>query len=125
MRRIFIFIILFFSGILTGIFLEKNYYSFLDYPDVPMIIRNSQAEPVNGFVPDNKTALKIAKSVWLNIYGSRKLLGYKYRTRLINDSYWVIEGSKITDRFFGKNGGGPYIIINKLNGTILGIAYTG
>jgi hypothetical protein len=112
-------------GMLFGIFLIKNYSEYIDHPGISILFRvNSGIVPDNGFVPDKKTALKIAKAVWLPIYGRRKFLWTKYQVKLVNN-VWYIEGLNMIYLLFGVSGGGPFIKIDKNTGTILDVSHTG
>jgi hypothetical protein len=51
-------------------------------------------KPKEGFVPDAKTAIKIAVAVWEPIYGENKIANEKpYRARLLTNAVWKVEGS--------------------------------
>lgn len=55
-------------------------------------------KPKNGFVPDAKTAIKIAVAVWEPIYGADKIAGEKpYHARLNTNGVWLVEGSLPAD----------------------------
>jgi hypothetical protein len=50
-------------------------------------------KPKDGYVPDAKTAIKIAVAVWEPIYGVDKIAEEKpYRARLDTNGVWVVEG---------------------------------
>lgn len=50
-------------------------------------------KPKDGFVPDSKTAVRIAVAVWEPIYGEGNIAEQKpYRARLA-DGVWTVEGS--------------------------------
>src|SRR5262249_47337930 len=52
------------------------------------------AKPPAGFVPDAKTAIKIAAAVWEPIYGEKEIAREKpYTARLQTNGIWVVEGS--------------------------------
>jgi hypothetical protein len=52
------------------------------------------AKPEGGFVPDAKTAIKIAVAVWEPIYGEKETAREKpYRAHLGTNGVWVVEGS--------------------------------
>jgi hypothetical protein len=117
--------ILFFIGIFTGYIFEWNYEkqeTTYDNDSIwPMLSHIDKGDiPDEGFVPDIRTAIKIAKAVWLPIYGKRALMWRRYKIRLIDDSVWVIEGGNT----LGMNGGGPFIRIDKYRGTILEVTHT-
>ena len=49
--------------------------------------------PVNGRVPDEETAIRIAEAVWLPIYGNDIYNSKPFHAKLISDSIWVVEGT--------------------------------
>lgn len=119
---IFIFLFSFTGGIVS-----KYYYDvFMYYHDVRVIgyKDNGLLEQIY-VVPDERTALKIAKAVWLPIYGGKNLLGYSYKIELIEGKFWIIIGVKKINRYFGSQGGGPYIHIERETGTILQVGHGG
>jgi hypothetical protein len=71
-------------------------------------------------VPNKETALKIAKAIWVPIYGTWDVLFRVYNVQLTNNNIWIIEGGS----FFPISGGGPYIQIDKKTGTILEVSHT-
>jgi hypothetical protein len=112
-------------GLLIGIFFERNNNEFIEHPGISILFRvNTGIIPEGGFVPDKKTALKIAKAVWLPIYGKKKLIWNRYQVKL-KDDIWYIESVNILHIFFGISGGGPFIKINKITGEILDVSHTG
>src|SRR5690242_13145116 len=51
-------------------------------------------KPAQGFVPDAKTAIKIAVAVWEPIYGEKQIAKEKpYRAKLLTNAVWKVEGS--------------------------------
>jgi hypothetical protein len=124
---VFISIGIFFAGAFSGYIFEWNYEKkeITYYYDGiwPMLMPTHIDKgymPDEGFVPDVKTAIKIAKAVWVPIYGEKNLLWRRYAIRLVDDSVWVIEGGNT----LGMNGGGPFIRIDKWKGTILEVTHT-
>jgi hypothetical protein len=121
---LFIFCIGVFLGIQIGLFYEwnKNDYYSTDRPWPLLAAEDTGYIPEKGYVPDEKTAIKIAKIVWEPIFGKKYLIWnkYKYRIELIDDATWVIEGVNQ----LGRLGGGPCIKIDKQRGTILEVSYT-
>ena len=68
------------------------------------------------YVPDEKTAIKIALAVWHPIYGDKLINKYKpYHAELKKDSVWSIWGSLPR----GTYGGTPEMLIQKSDGKIL------
>ncbi|MFA5252646.1 MAG: YbbC/YhhH family protein [Phycisphaerae bacterium] len=50
-------------------------------------------KPKEGYVPDEKTAIRIAVAVWMPIYGEKEIEEEKpYRARL-DKGVWTVEGS--------------------------------
>ena len=62
-----------------------------------MIIAESKHnyKPKEGYVPDEKTAIRIAVAVWIPIYGEKNIEGEKpYHAKLQKDKgIWTVEGS--------------------------------
>lgn len=57
-------------------------------------IRKHSFKPKDGFVPDEKTAIKIAVAVWEPIYGIDKIAREKpYHAKLDTNGVWTVEGS--------------------------------
>lgn len=75
------------------------------------------------YIDTKEKAFKLAKQIWTEEYGYFSMMFMVFDYRLVDDKYWIIEGSNIFDRLFKVNGGGPYIIIEK-NGCIHNINYT-
>jgi len=64
--------------------------------------------PKNGYVPDDKTAIKIAEAIWLPIFGN-EIYNYKpYKAELIGGKIWKVYGTVHTDK-----GGSPFAEIQK------------
>ena len=72
-----------------------------------------------GFVPDAETAKKIAKAVWLPIYGPSVLNERPYNAKVVGDSIWIVQGVLESD----KEGGTAYIEISIKSGTILKVEH--
>jgi hypothetical protein len=76
-------------------------------------------KPKHGYVPDARTAIKIAVAVWEAIYGEEKIAGEKpYRARLTN-GVWTVEGSLPA----GSVGGVAIAEIAKNDGKILRVIH--
>jgi hypothetical protein len=80
--------------------------------------------PPDGFVPDKKTAIRIAKTVWLPIYGKKVLFQKPYKAILIDEKIWVVEGSLIIPIIPIIAGGTAHIEIDKDTGKILKVIHT-
>lgn len=71
-------------------------------------------KPVQGFVPNEITAIKVAEAIWLPIYGS-EIYNYKpFKAKLINKKIWRVEGTVHTEF-----GGSPIAEIQKSDCRIL------
>jgi len=70
--------------------------------------------PINGFVPNKETAIKIALAVWLPIYGN-VIYREKPYTAELKGEVWVVEGSLKK----GEVGGVALIVIQKKDGKII------
>lgn len=60
---------------------------------VETIRENGSVIPVDGRVPNEETAMRIAEAVWLPIYGSLIYGSRPFKARLVDDSIWVVEGT--------------------------------
>jgi hypothetical protein len=73
-----------------------------------------------NYVPDEKTAIKIAEAILIPIYGNEVLEKKPFTARLINNKIWHVEGSINLDEL----GGVPIIEIQKSDCKILKITHT-
>ncbi|MHB8519951.1 MAG: YbbC/YhhH family protein [Limisphaerales bacterium] len=83
------------------------------------------AKPKEGFVPDAKTAIKIAVAVWDPIYGRKEIAREKpYRAHLDTNGVWIVEGS-LPNGWFGSPvlGGVAIAEIAKSDGRILRVSH--
>jgi len=74
--------------------------------------------PKEGFVPNAKTAIKIAEAVWIPIYG-KNIYREKPYTVSIKNGVWYVEGSLPR----GSKGGVAFIMIQKTDGKILKVIH--
>jgi hypothetical protein len=74
--------------------------------------------PSEGFVPDEETAISIAKAVWVPIYGDRVLEKSPFYADLV-DGVWHVRGSLPE----GYIGGVPMAKIEKKTGKVLGVIH--
>jgi len=126
MKKIIILFIIFLFGFLGGI-VSKYYYDIFTYYNDTRIFGskdNGLLDEIN-VIPDEKTALKIAKAVWLPIYGGKSLFMYSYKIELVEENIWGIKGVNRIYRFIGANYGGPYIFIDRKTGAILQVGHGG
>ena len=75
--------------------------------------------PPNGFVPDEKTAIEIAKAVWSPIYGEDKIKKEKPFHATLSDNVWTVKGSLPK----GLKGGVAVIEISKDDGKIIYVSH--
>jgi hypothetical protein len=81
-------------------------------------------QPKDGFVPDARTATKIAVAVWEPIYGEAKIAGEKpYKARLDTNGVWTVEGSLPTSVLGNVKGGVASAEIAKSDGRILRVSH--
>ena len=81
------------------------------------ILKQKTFVPENGFVPDEKTAIKIAEAIWYPIYGDEIYDEKPFKAEL-KDSVWVVRGTLNFDV-----GGVAYIEIQKSDCKILKVAH--
>ena len=78
-------------------------------------------KPEKGIVPDEKTAIKIAESISLPIFGEN-IKDYKpFHAELLNDSIWHVYGVPKKSSFMVQLGGAPEFEILKKDGRILNV----
>jgi len=71
---------------------------------------------VDGYVPDEVTAIKIAEAVWLPIYG-KEIYDYQpFKAIIVKDSIWEVSGT-----IHSSLGGSPFAYIKKKDGKILDV----
>ena len=121
-----IFGLVFFIGFGIGVVCKDYFGYYRGVFDVRMSLHQDTTyfEQIDA-VPDKNTALKIAKALWLPVYGKKNLLGYSYKIVLFNDNVWVVSGFIRIYMAQGVNHGGPFIVIDKKSGTILNMGHTG
>ncbi len=77
-------------------------------------------KPKDGYVPDAKTAIKIAVAVWEPIYGEKRIAGEKpYHAQLDTNGIWTVVGS-MPER---TPGGVAVIEVAKDDGRILRVSH--
>jgi hypothetical protein len=79
--------------------------------------------PVNGFVPDSATAVKIAEAVLVPIYsGSVVAKERPFRAKLVGE-VWIVEGTLQCKWAARCSGGVAVVEINKKDGRILRVSH--
>lgn len=82
-------------------------------------IKDKYDYTVDGYVPDEKTATKVAEAILLPIYGESVLQQRPYIAELQGDTVWVIEGTLAP----GYDGGTAHIEIRKKDCTVLKLTH--
>ena len=75
--------------------------------------------PPEGFVPDEKTAIRIAVAVWSPIYGEEKIQTEKPFVGTLKNGVWMVHGSLPK----GRVGGVAIAEISKSDGRILRVSH--
>ena len=75
--------------------------------------------PSKGFVPDEKTAIRIAEAVWSPIYGEDKIQNEKPFVASLKGEVWTVQGSLPK----GWVGGVAIAEISKSDGRILRVSH--
>lgn len=88
----------------------------------------------NNYVPNSKTAIKIAEAVWLPIFGENIYNKMPFVVELIDSSIWHVHGTLPYSRIIVNEngdttinvvvGGVPEIYINKSDGKIIDVYHT-
>src|SRR5436309_13442205 len=76
--------------------------------------------PPGGYVPDSRTAIKIAVAVWESIYGAAQIAREKPYQATLRDDIWTITGSLPE----WTPGGVAIAEISKQDGRILRVSHT-
>ena len=75
--------------------------------------------PPKGFVPDEKTAIRIAAAVWSPIYGEEEIRSEKPFVASLKSGVWTVQGSLPK----GWDGGVAIAEISKSDGRILRVSH--
>jgi hypothetical protein len=79
--------------------------------------------PVNGFVPDGATAVKIAEAVLVPIYSGTVVAKERpFRAKLVGE-VWIVEGTLSCEGAAGCFGGVAIVEINRKDGRILRVSH--
>lgn len=81
---------------------------------------NESYQPSKGFVPDDRTAIKVAEAIWLPIYGKDISKKKPFVATLKKDSVWVVKGTIKKNHL----GGVPIIEIQKSDCKVLRVYHT-
>jgi len=86
---------------------------------LPAASQQHSYKPKNGFVPDEKTAIRIAEAVLTAIYGEKQINSEEPFSAKLHNGVWTVEGS-IAE---GVEGGVAIIKLSKENGTIISVTH--
>ncbi len=84
--------------------------------------------PKEGFVPDQKTAVKIAEAVLMPVYGEQQVLSERPFHAALKDDVWTVDGTLHCKDEEGKEtedcfGGAAQVKISKIDGRILSMIH--
>jgi NTF2 fold immunity protein len=86
---------------------------------LPAASQQHSYRPKNGFVPDEKTAIRIAEAVLTAIYGEKQIKSEEPFSAKLRNGVWTVEGTIAA----GVEGGTAIIKISKANGTIISVTH--
>jgi NTF2 fold immunity protein of polymorphic toxin system component len=75
--------------------------------------------PPNGFVPDDKTAIRIAEAIWTPIYGEEQINKERPIIVELRDGVWFVRGTLQKDQL----GGVMEAEISKKDGRIIAVRH--
>lgn len=78
-------------------------------------------KPKEGYVPDEKTAIRIAVAVWIPIYGEKEIEKEKPYKAKLDNGVWTVEGSLPEGKYV--RGGVAEADIAKDDGCILRVSH--
>jgi hypothetical protein len=81
----------------------------------------TQDIPVNGYVPDERTAIQIAEAVWIPIYGAAKIKGEEPFDAELQGDVWIVEGSLPKMPGYIVKGGTAMAKISQKDGRIIDV----
>lgn len=82
------------------------------------ILATQSIKDTFDYVPNEKTAIKIAEAIWLPIYGNRIYKNKPFVATLVNNEIWVVRGTMHSEK-----GGVPYAEIQKKDCKILKVIH--
>jgi hypothetical protein len=101
-------------------YLYKKIFFFVLYLILSLSIHAQKSIPKRDLVPDKETAIKIAKAIWLPIYGNKIDKFSTFKADLTNDNIWIVKGV----RKELSAGGEPVIYIRKKDCKIIDVYHT-
>ena len=75
--------------------------------------------PTGGYVPDEATAIAIAKAIWIPIYGKEKIESEAPFVATLKENAWHVQGTLPK----GYRGGTAEAVISKRDGKILRVIH--
>jgi hypothetical protein len=79
-----------------------------------------ETKPLEGFVPDENTAIKVAETVWIPVFGNDIYRHQPFKAELINGKYWKVYGTIDPDE-----SGCPFALIQKSDCSVIKIMEVG
>jgi hypothetical protein len=76
-------------------------------------------KPKEGYVPDERTAIRIAEAILVPIYGAEQIKSELPLSAKLRDDVWVVTGNLPA----GADGGVAEVRISKRTGEILGVTH--
>lgn len=102
-----------------GKFTTKDFISG-KYSGGPMPYKKS-IESDSGFVPNEKTAARMAMILWSAIYGEKQIRSeFPFHITLVDDTLWSLSGSVNP---VGAIGGAAHLLLRKSDGKVLFIIH--
>jgi hypothetical protein len=85
-------------------------------------------KPAGGFVPDSKTAVKIAEAVLVPVYGEKQVESEKPFTAKLKGDVWTVQGTLTCSDGKGGSttscaGGVAVVEISKTDGHVISVAH--
>jgi hypothetical protein len=112
MKRISVIIIIM-TGLVIIACANKEEKNQLNKP-----VKEYRSNPdIDGYVPNNETAIRIAEAIWLPIYGN-EIYEYKPFKATLNGDVWEVTGTLHT-----KLGGTPFAAIQKRDAKIINVTH--
>lgn len=74
--------------------------------------------PVDGFVPDEATAIRVAEAIWIPIYGAAAITAEQPIKATLKDGDWFVEGTCHSEK-----GGVAVAEISKKDGRVLRVSH--
>lgn len=86
---------------------------------LPTASQQHSYRPKDGFVPDEKTAIRVAEAVLTPIYGEKQIKSEEPFSAKLHSGTWIVSGT-IAE---GVEGGVAEIKISKRDGTVISVTH--